>query len=316
MPRNDGDRVQSGRRAPARASAVARARRAGGERRPPRAGGDASRRPRRGAGARGGCGAARRWWSPPAATARSPRSPTACWDRPRGSASSRSAPPTCWRTNSALPFAPRAVAAALAFGRTRPLWPGVARGADGSRLFVQMLGVGFDAQVVHRLPRAAEARVRPRRLRRCRRCASWPATASRRSACASTARRRRPPASSSARAGCTAAASCWHPTRAPAEPGFSVVLFDHAGRPPRCCMAPRCRSTCWAARPACGTCGRGGSISSATADAGPGRRRRRGLDADQRHRCAGADRGGHRLTNRPSRAAHPAPRLCWTRRAA
>jgi len=52
----------------------------------------------------------------------------------------------------ALPFAPRAVAAALAFGRTRLLWPGVARGAAGSRLFVQMLGVGFDAQVVHRLP--------------------------------------------------------------------------------------------------------------------------------------------------------------------
>src|SRR3984957_15074937 len=51
----------------------------------------------------------------------------------------------------ALPFAPRAVAAALAFGRTRLLWPGVARGADGSRLFGQMLGVGFDAQVVHRL---------------------------------------------------------------------------------------------------------------------------------------------------------------------
>lgn len=52
----------------------------------------------------------------------------------------------------ALPFAPRAVAAALAFGRTRSLWPGVARGADRSRLFVQMLGVGFDAHVVHRLP--------------------------------------------------------------------------------------------------------------------------------------------------------------------
>ena len=30
----------------------------------------------------------------------------------------------------ALPFAPRAVAAALAFGRTRPLWPGMVRGAD------------------------------------------------------------------------------------------------------------------------------------------------------------------------------------------
>ena len=52
----------------------------------------------------------------------------------------------------ALPFRPRAVAAALAFGRTRPLWPGLATGPDGPRLFVQMLGAGFDAQVVHRLP--------------------------------------------------------------------------------------------------------------------------------------------------------------------
>lgn len=50
-----------------------------------------------------------------------------------------------------LPFAPGAVAAALAFGRTRPLWPGLARSPDSSRLFVQMLGVGFDAHVVHRL---------------------------------------------------------------------------------------------------------------------------------------------------------------------
>ena len=50
-----------------------------------------------------------------------------------------------------LPFAPRAVAAALAFGRTRPLWPGMVSGPAGSRLFVQMLGVGFDAHVVHRL---------------------------------------------------------------------------------------------------------------------------------------------------------------------
>ncbi len=51
-----------------------------------------------------------------------------------------------------LPFAPAAVAAALAFGRTRPLWPGLMRGPAGSRLFVQMLGVGFDAHVVHHLP--------------------------------------------------------------------------------------------------------------------------------------------------------------------
>ena len=52
----------------------------------------------------------------------------------------------------ALPFAPRAVAAALAFGRTRPLWPGIAAVADaGQRVFVQMLGVGFDAEVVRRV---------------------------------------------------------------------------------------------------------------------------------------------------------------------
>ena len=52
-----------------------------------------------------------------------------------------------------LPMAPKAVAAALAFGRTRALWPGIATGHQPDRLFVQMLGVGLDAQVVHRLPR-------------------------------------------------------------------------------------------------------------------------------------------------------------------
>ena len=51
-----------------------------------------------------------------------------------------------------LPFAPKSVAAALAFGRTCTLWPGQANGPDGARLFVQMLGVGFDAHVVHHLP--------------------------------------------------------------------------------------------------------------------------------------------------------------------
>jgi diacylglycerol kinase (ATP) len=51
-----------------------------------------------------------------------------------------------------LPFAPKSVAAALAFGRTRTLWPGQSTGADGQRMFVQMLGVGFDAHVVHALP--------------------------------------------------------------------------------------------------------------------------------------------------------------------
>ena len=52
----------------------------------------------------------------------------------------------------ALPFAPKSVAAALAFGRTRTLWPGMAHGPAGDRLFVQMLGVGFDAHVVQNLP--------------------------------------------------------------------------------------------------------------------------------------------------------------------
>ena len=51
-----------------------------------------------------------------------------------------------------LPFAPKSVAAALAFGRTCTLWPGLANGPDGTRLFVQMLGVGFDAHVVRNLP--------------------------------------------------------------------------------------------------------------------------------------------------------------------
>jgi diacylglycerol kinase (ATP) len=50
-----------------------------------------------------------------------------------------------------LPFSPKAVAAALAFGRTTTLWPGVASSAEGNRLFVQMLGVGFDAHVVRRV---------------------------------------------------------------------------------------------------------------------------------------------------------------------
>jgi diacylglycerol kinase family enzyme len=50
-----------------------------------------------------------------------------------------------------LSFAPTAVAGALAFGRTRELWPGIASSDTGSKLFVQMLGTGFDAQVVHHL---------------------------------------------------------------------------------------------------------------------------------------------------------------------
>uniref|UniRef100_UPI0018DFDE76 diacylglycerol/lipid kinase family protein n=1 Tax=Roseomonas rosulenta TaxID=2748667 RepID=UPI0018DFDE76 len=52
-----------------------------------------------------------------------------------------------------LPRAPAGAAAVLAMGRTALLHPGLARFADGRELlFVQMLGAGFDAAVVHRLP--------------------------------------------------------------------------------------------------------------------------------------------------------------------
>ena len=50
-----------------------------------------------------------------------------------------------------LPRGAAGLAAALAFGRTRPLWPGVAENRDGDRVFVQMVGVGLDAQVVHKV---------------------------------------------------------------------------------------------------------------------------------------------------------------------
>lgn len=51
-----------------------------------------------------------------------------------------------------LPMRPEAAAAVLARGEAREVYPGTARLADGSqRLFVQMLGAGFDAEVVARL---------------------------------------------------------------------------------------------------------------------------------------------------------------------
>jgi diacylglycerol kinase (ATP) len=55
-----------------------------------------------------------------------------------------------------LPFQPEGVAAVLGAARTREIWPGVARSTDGSPfprngVFVQMLGAGFDAQVVHHI---------------------------------------------------------------------------------------------------------------------------------------------------------------------
>jgi YegS/Rv2252/BmrU family lipid kinase len=52
-----------------------------------------------------------------------------------------------------LPRTPAGAAAVLAMGRTALLHPGLARYGDGRELlFVQMLGAGFDAAVVHNLP--------------------------------------------------------------------------------------------------------------------------------------------------------------------
>ena len=129
----------------------------------------------------------------------------------------------------ALPFEPRAVAAALAFGRTRPIWPGVARGADG------LAAVRADARRrVRRAGRASSARraethVRPRRLCGRRRCASWRCY-------------RFPPIRLRLDGEETQAASVivskgrlyggrfmLAPAACAAEPGFSVVLFDHSG---------------------------------------------------------------------------------------
>ncbi len=52
-----------------------------------------------------------------------------------------------------LPFSAVEVASVLVSGQVATLWPGISRNADGSRLFVQMLGIGFDAHVVHHVSR-------------------------------------------------------------------------------------------------------------------------------------------------------------------
>jgi diacylglycerol kinase family enzyme len=50
-----------------------------------------------------------------------------------------------------LSTTPRAVANALAYKRTRLLWPGVAKLEGREHVFVQMVGLGFDGAVVHGL---------------------------------------------------------------------------------------------------------------------------------------------------------------------
>lgn len=58
----------------------------------------------------------------------------------------------------ALPFDPALTAALLTRGHARPIWPGLIERSAGRRLFVQMAGAGFDAEVVHRTkPRLKKA---------------------------------------------------------------------------------------------------------------------------------------------------------------
>jgi YegS/Rv2252/BmrU family lipid kinase len=59
-----------------------------------------------------------------------------------------------------VPISPERAAAVVAAGRPALLHPGIARFADGrARLFVQMLGAGFDAAVVARLDLALKRRL-------------------------------------------------------------------------------------------------------------------------------------------------------------
>jgi diacylglycerol kinase family enzyme len=59
-----------------------------------------------------------------------------------------------------VPLVPESAAAAIAGGREAQLWPGIARFQDGTtRLFVQMLGAGFDAAVVARLDLGLKRRI-------------------------------------------------------------------------------------------------------------------------------------------------------------
>jgi len=50
-----------------------------------------------------------------------------------------------------LSTTPRAIANALAYRRTRLLWPGIAKMDNEEHVFVQMVGLGFDGAVVHGL---------------------------------------------------------------------------------------------------------------------------------------------------------------------
>jgi YegS/Rv2252/BmrU family lipid kinase len=128
-----------------------------------------------------------------------------------------------------LPQAPDRAAAVLAAGRIATLRPGLARFVDGSeRLFVQMLGAGFDAAVVARLDLGLK-----RRIGR----AAYVLESLRQMACYDF-----PPIAVTHDGVTTMAASAIvtkgrlyagryriAPDARPAEPGFQLVLFRHSG---------------------------------------------------------------------------------------
>lgn len=128
----------------------------------------------------------------------------------------------------ALPFRPHAVASALAFGRTRTLWPGVAHGPRGDRLFVQMVGVGLDAEVVHRLPlpmkrllgRGAYVLQTVRELARY----GYPVIHMRVDGADMTA-----VSAIVSKGRLYAGRYTLAPAAMPTEPGFTLALFDHGG---------------------------------------------------------------------------------------
>ncbi len=164
----------------------------------------------------------------------------------------------------ALPFEPRSVAAALAFGRTRLLWPGVVRMGEASRLFVQMLGVGLDAQVVHNLSVP---------LKRALGRSAYALQTLREIACYRYApiRVRLDGEETQAASVIVSKGRLYGgrfllaPTACAAEPGFSVVLFDHSGIGSALMhTALLSLSISWDVHPVFGMSARAALISSAT----------------------------------------------------
>lgn len=58
-----------------------------------------------------------------------------------------------------LPFSPRRNAQLLLSGKSRQIWPGVLSFGQKRRVFVQMTGIGFDAQCVHDVSRALKKKI-------------------------------------------------------------------------------------------------------------------------------------------------------------